>query len=57
VASADENRELARRALEDVCSGRRIDDVGDVYGRVASNRAQLLAGRALTAQRLRGRRG
>jgi predicted ester cyclase len=31
MAAAEDNRELARRALEDVCSGRRIDDVADVY--------------------------
>jgi predicted ester cyclase len=31
MASAEANRELARRALEDVCSGREIAHAGDVY--------------------------
>jgi predicted ester cyclase len=31
MTATDENRELARRALEDVCSGRQIADVEDVY--------------------------
>jgi predicted ester cyclase len=31
MASSEANRELARRALEDVCSGREIANVGDVY--------------------------
>jgi predicted ester cyclase len=31
MAAVEDNRELARRALEEVCSGRRIDDVGSVY--------------------------
>jgi predicted ester cyclase len=31
MTAPDENRELARRALEEVCSGRAIDDVASVY--------------------------
>jgi predicted ester cyclase len=31
MTGTDANRELARRALEDVCSGRMIEQVDDVY--------------------------
>ena len=31
VTGADANRELARRALEDVCSGRMLEQVDEVY--------------------------
>jgi predicted ester cyclase len=31
MTTPDNNRDLARRGLEDVCSGRALDEVEDVY--------------------------